>query len=458
MGFTLGGLASGMDTGAIIDALVGVKRIPLTRIEERKTQANTRLTALKTFDAKLDSLLAKVDGFDAGRDLLATKATTSSATNLSATAYSSATPGSYQVKVGQLAQMEKAVYQGVVDKSTTAFGTGTLRLGHDGLDAVAYPDGYVDITIDESNNTLEGMRDAINAKSADSGVNASIINDGSGTPYRLVLTGKTVKDANITLDASNLTGGAAFPVKDTAVSRTAQQAIVQVDGVTIWSDSNTLTEAIPGVTLDLKQADSGFEPADLNWESVTATNVAVTTDNSGIQKKIEDFVTAFNDLMKASKDEALENDSGIQVVMRTLRGKLYNATDASGLYQLGVKTEKDGSLSIDTAKLSKAISDDLSGVKSLLSGDDLAVKGIGDLLKESLTSFTSPTTGVLASRQSIIENSLRSLDKEISRGEERLTAYEEQLTAQFSAMEKLVSSMNSQGNYFSQQAAIWSNM
>ncbi|TRO82380.1 flagellar filament capping protein FliD [Desulfuromonas acetexigens] len=458
MGLTLGGLASGMDTGAIIEALVGVKRTPITRMEERKTQANARLTALKTFDTKLDSLLAKVDGLETGRDLLANKATASSETNLSATAYSSATPGSYQVKVGQLAQVEKAVYQGVADKSTTTFGTGTLRLGHDGLDAVAYPDGYVDIAIDESNNTLEGMRDAINAKSADSGVTASIINDGSGTPYRLVLTGKTVKDANITLDASNLTGGAALPVKDTAVSSAARQAIVQVDGVTIRSDSNTLTEAIPGVTLDLKQSAAGFDSGAPDWNAVTATNITVTTDNAGIQKKVEDFVSAFNDLLKASQDEALANDGGIQVVMRTLRGKLYNTTDATGLYQLGVKTEKDGSLTVDTTKLGKAISDNLAGVKSLLAGDDLTVKGIGDLLKESLVSFTSPTTGVLANRQSIIESSIRSLDKEIARGEERLTAYEEQLTAQFSAMEQLVSSMNSQGNYFSQQAAIWANM
>ncbi len=458
MGLTLGGLASGMDTSAIIEALVGVKRTPITRMEERKTEANARLTALKTFDTKLDTLLAKVDGLETGRDLLANKATVSSESYLAATAYSSATPGSYQVKIGQLAQVEKAVYQGVADKSTTTFGTGSLRLGHDGLDTTVYPAGYVDITIDETNNTLEGIRDAINAKSADSGVTASIINDGSGTPYRLVLTGKTVKDANITLDAANLTGGAAFPIKDAAVSRSAQQAIMQVDGVTIRSDSNTLTEAIPGVTLDLKQSAVGFDSGAPDWNAVTATNITVTTDNAGIQKKVEDFVSAFNDLLKASQDEALANDSGIQVVMRTLRGKLYNTTDATGLYQLGVKTEKDGTLTVDATKLGKAISDNLAGVKSLLAGDDLAVKGIGDLLKESLASFTSPTTGVLANRQSIIESSIRSLDKEIARGEERLTAYEEQLTAQFSAMEQLVSSMNSQGSYFSQQAAIWSNM
>ena len=64
MGFTLGGLASGMDTGAIVEALVGVKRTPILRLEERKTEANARLAAFKTFDSKLKDLLSKVDGLD----------------------------------------------------------------------------------------------------------------------------------------------------------------------------------------------------------------------------------------------------------------------------------------------------------------------------------------------------------------------------------------------------------
>ncbi|MDX9709124.1 MAG: flagellar filament capping protein FliD [Trichloromonas sp.] len=452
MSFTLGGLASGMDTGALVDALVGVKRTPILRLEERKTEANARLSAFKTFDSKLKTLLSKADSLDTGRDLLATTTTASTDDYLAATASSSATSGSYQIKVGQLAQVEKSVYQGVADKSTTTFGTGTLQLSHAGLESA------IEIAIDESNNTLEGVRDAINAKSADSGVTASIINDGSGTPYRLVLTGKTVQEANITLDASTLTGGAAFPVKDAAVSRTAQQAIVQVDGVTIRSDSNTLTEAIPGVTIDLKQAANAFDPANPDWKTVATTNVTVATDNSGIQKKVEDFVAAFNDLVKASKDEALANDSGVRSVLSNLRSKFSDGVEQTGLYQLGIKTEKDGTLAVDTAKLSAAITDNLDGVKSLLTGDDVAKSGVADLLKESLSSFTNPTTGLLAGRQSLIESSIRRIDKEITRGEDRLALYEEQLVAKFSAMEQMVSSMNSQASYFSQQAAVWSNM
>jgi flagellar hook-associated protein 2 len=189
---------------------------------------------------------------------------------------------------------------------------------------------------------------------------------------------------------------------------------------------------------------------------VASTNLNVATDSSGIQSRIEEMVTAFNELVEASKSEDLGNDRSLQAVISTLRGKLYNPADATGLYQLGVKTEKDGTLLVDSDKLSAAINDNLDMVQSMMAGNDSSVSGIADQLKAALTSFTSPTTGILASRQSIIERSLYTIDKEIGRGEDRLAAYEEALYAKFSAMEQLVSSLNSQGDYFAQQTAMWS--
>ena len=447
---TLGGLATGMDTNAIVQALVDVKRVSITRLEERKTAQTDRLTALKLFDTKLDAFLMKVDKLDTGRELIANKSSQSSEDYLTSTAYSSAVPGSYEIKVGQLAQVEKSVFAGVASKDTAIFGTGTLSLTHDNLDPALYPSGSVDITIDDTNNTLEGIRDAINAESSNSGITASIVNDGSGTPYRLVLTGKTVEDSNISLTPTGLTG---FPAPDPTVSRSAQQAIVQVDGITITSNTNTLTEAIPGVTLELSQADPAFDPASPNWDAVASTNLKVSTDSAGIQQGIEEMVTAFNDLVEASKSEDLGNDRSLYAVVSTLRGKLYNSADGTGLYQLGVKTEKDGTLTVDSSKLAAAIGDNLDMVQSLMAGDDSLVSGIADELKAALSNFTSPTTGILANRQSLIETSMYNLDQEIGRAEDRLSAYEEALYAKFSAMETLVSSLNSQMDYFAQQTA-----
>lgn len=445
MSISFGGLSSGIDTNAIIDQLLAIARQPADRLKTQKTELSNKMDALSGFNSKLQTLLSKVDALDTSSTLLSNAVTASSADYLKATAGSGAIQGNYDVKVGQLAQVEKSVFEGVADRDTTTFGTGTISIASDNL---ASP---VSITIDDNHNTLEGIRDAINDQSETLGLKASIINDGSGSPYRLVLTGSTVADANIVLDAGGLSGGTGtFPVKDDAVSRTAQQAMIQVDGVTIVGDTNTFTEAIPGLTLDLTHADAGFDAGSPDWSSLTTTTLSVSTDAEGIKSKITDFMNAFNDVVKAAGDDSLASDSGVRAIMSALRGKFTSSVGGTGLFQLGMQTQKDGTLSLDSSKLSDAIQDDLDGVELLLAGNN-DTDGIADLLKSSLSSFTNTTTGFLAGRQTSYDNSVRRIDTEITRNEYRVSEMEKQLVAKFSALETLVNSLNSQGNYLTQQ-------
>ena len=444
MSISFGGLSTGLDTNAIIDQLLQIERQPTVRLENRKVEYGVRLDAIKQFDTMLEALQTKVGVLDSSRTLISRTVSASSEDFLAATAGSSAAIGSYEVKVGRLAQVEKVVYEGVADRSTTTFGTGTLVLNNDALGAP------VNIDIDATNNTLDGIRNAINAQTTEHGVSASIVNDGSGTPYRLVLTGKAVSNANISLDASGLSGGAAFPVKDAAVSRPAATALLQVDGITITSDTNTLTEAIPGLTLDLTQADPDFDPSAPDWSVVTATTLNVTSDAAGIQTKVEEFVAAFNDLIKAAADPSLAGDSSVRSIMSALRGKFTNSAEGTGLFQLGIKSQRDGSILLDSAKLKDAIKDDLAAVESLLAGS-VASDGIADLLKDALTSFTSATDGILASRQKSYDLTIHRIDREIARNEARLEVREKQLVAKFAALETLIGSLNSQSSYLTQQ-------
>jgi len=444
MSISFGGLSTGLDTNAIIDQLLQIERQPTVRLENRKVEYGARLDAIKQFDSKLDALLTKVGVLDSSRTLISRSVSSSSEDFLAATASSSAAVGSYEVKVGRLAQVEKVVYEGVADKATTTFGTGTLVINNDDLGAP------VNIDIDATNNTLQGIRDAINAQTTDHGVSASIVNDGSGTPYRLVLTGKAVSNANISLDASGLSGGAAFPVIDAAVSRPAATALLQVDGIAITSDTNTLSEAIPGMTLDLTQADPDFDPLTPDWSVVTATTLNVSSDAADIQTKVEEFVAAFNDLVKTTSDPNLAGDSGVRSIMSALRGKFTNSVDGTGLFQLGIKTQKDGSVLLDSAKLRDAIEDDLPAVESLLAGTATS-DGIADLLKSALTSFTSVTDGILANRQNSYDLAVHRIDREIVRNEARLEVRERQLINKFSALETLINSLNSQSSYLTQQ-------
>ena len=446
MSITIGGLSTGMDTNAIIDQLLQIERRPIDLMEASKKSQTVKLEAVKKFDGKLDTLFAKVDALDSANNLISRTVSLSSGDYLAGSASNSAAPGSYEIKVGRLAQTEKTVYEGVADKDTTTFGTGTLVINND---ALAAP---LDIAIDSNSNTLEGIRDAINAVRDETGVSASIVNDGSGTPYRLVLTGQEVGNANITLDASGLSGGAAFPAKDAAVSRAAQTALIQVDGIEISSDTNTISEAIPGLTLNLTHADPGFDPSTPDWSSVVGTTMTVSTDNEAIKGRIEEFVTAFNEVVKAAGDQSLAGDSGVRSILSNLRSKFTDSAAGSGLFMLGIKSQKDGSLLLDSAKLSQVIEDDLPRLESLLAGS-ATVDGIADRLKSSLDSFTDALTGFLALRQKSYDASIHRLDREIARGEARVEARELQLVAKFSALEGLVNSINSQGAYLTQQMA-----
>ena len=175
MAISFGGLATGLDTTSLIEQLMQAERQPLTRLENDKTYFNARSAALSQFEAKLESFLSKIGKLDSASELQAKKATQSSEDFFSATADSEALPGSYQVEVVDLAQVQKSVSLGVADKTAANFGLGTLTLTVGDNDPV-------EITIDADNNSLEGIMSAINE--ADAGVTASIINDGTANPYR----------------------------------------------------------------------------------------------------------------------------------------------------------------------------------------------------------------------------------------------------------------------------------
>jgi len=141
---TIGGLATGLDSGAIIDKLMAIEQQPTDRLNAQKTTEATTLAAVQKFNSALETLMSKAGTLSSTSTLLSQTVAASSTNYLAVSAGASAAPGTYEVKVGRLAQVEKSVYTGVADKSTTTFGTGTLVLNND---ALATP---VNITIDSN--------------------------------------------------------------------------------------------------------------------------------------------------------------------------------------------------------------------------------------------------------------------------------------------------------------------
>ncbi len=536
MGITFGGLATGLDTNAIVDQLMAIERQPITRLEEDKTWFSKRQMAYTTFDNKLRGFLSSIQKLGSSDDLLKKSVTATNTDNFSVSAAPDALPGtSYQIEVVSLAQVQKDVSLGYVDKTAKSFSTGELSLTVGG-------NAPVNIIIDETNNSLEGMAQAIN--DADAGVNASIINDGTDSPYRLVLTGKDVAtnfsmtsnsatfngdisarlqaggfadpaaavfgsgtldlstgdqitlgnttnsltdmmdainaetgttgvtasivadgdnfvlslSAGATITSSALAGGSYDPFSLTT-TQAATKAHVRVDTIDIYADSNTLDEAIPGLTLDLLQAEVG-----------ATTVVSVGIDEGAIKSQIQSFVKGYNEVasfinsqstINGSAGGVLNGDSGINVVKRRLQNLLTttinNSGNLSALSQLGLKTQKDGTLELDDAILTDAIQNNLTDVEKLLVGEN-GVEGVAVKFQNYLESITDSIDGVLAGTKKSTTSNIKRIDNRIDQIEMRLTQREETMRRQYTALENLISGMNSQSNFLTQQMDLLNNM
>lgn len=449
MTISFGGLATGLDTNGIIDAIMGVERQPLARMETDKTWLNNRLSAFSELDSKLKGFQDSITDLGDPDVLQKRSVDLSNSDFFTATVSSEALAGTrYQVEVVSIAQVQKSVSDsGFADKTSNTFGTGTLSL------TVGTTTSTIEIT--SENNSLEGIMQAIN--DADLGVSAAIINDGTASPYRLMLTGEDV-GTSFSLDSSGLVGGT-DTLGTFTTTQPATQAHVRIDGVDIYSESNTISEAIPGVTLDLIDVSAG--------ETV---NVEVSLDKTSIQAKVEEFAKGYNEVISFITGQStmgdtapgvLAGDAGINSIKRHLQNMLTEPYTNSGVFstlsELGFETQKDGTVVVNDEKLADAIDNNLDSVVSLLAGDD-GESGLARNFQDYLDSMTDSADGMLAGRRKSINDNIKQIDEQIERTEARLAKREETLRAQYNAMEQLVSQWSSTGDYLMQQLNSISNL
>ncbi len=431
-----GGLATGLDTNAIIKALMDVEREPLTRMENEKKFLSSRLAAFSQFESKLNALSDSIAEMNTSDKLgsYATRAGSEEFFSLSVSGSSQASQGSYQMEVVNLAQVQKDVSIGYTDSNSGVFSGGTITINGIG------------IAIDPA-SSLNDIREAINQadRDLDTGVTASTIFDG--TNYRLVLTGA---DAETSFTAS--VAGVSDGTTPLTFSNTqaAEMAEVIMDGITITSRSNRIENAIPGISIDLLK------------ENVTgeSTTISVESDFTEITAKLEAFAAAYNDInafIKEQQNSSWGNDPSFRSVTRTLRSLLVTNNGGAGsfshLVEIGFKSEsKTGTLSVDTAKLGEALTEDYDSIEELLIGSN-STTGILSQFNTYLDDWTDTLDGLYAGKKQSYDSSVRSLDSSIQRLELRLEQRERTLLAQFTAMEELVNSMNATSSYLTQQMA-----
>ncbi len=478
---TFSGLATGMDTDSIVTQLMEIERFPIERLEAKKESETEKLAAYEQFKAIMDDLKSAAGAMTLTSQVRTSKINLSPEAAYSATA-SSAMSGSYDISVAQLSQVQKNISEGWSSNTEPLLGTGTFTIND------------TDIVINESNNSLSGLAEAINAISDTTGVSATIINNGSDTdPYHLVFTG--VDSSSSFTISSDLEDGDTNPIAfATTQAQTAQQAVVFIDGIQVVSDTNTISSAINGITLNLNELsetsyagtpETGVDPWDWADPPVYVTNqMTVTPDTDSLKEKLTTFVSSYNKAMEfilsgyarfggsatstnedGTEEEllgsVLRGDASINSIKRGLQSILTTTVNTSGslsiLSQLGITTQTNGTLRQNNTDLDEALADNYEATVSLLSGEG-DVDGVMKNFNYYLLDITSGTDGFYANKKTNYDRLIRRLDDNISRMEPRMEKKESMLRAKFTAMEQLVSGLNAQGDFLTQQMDMLSNM
>ena len=451
------GLATGMDTSSIVSQLMALERAPEKLMTAQKTKMQNQVSAYNALSSALTSLQSLMAGMNSADTFAAKSASVADSSVATATATSAAQAGTHTLKVTSLARSQTLVSESSTNSGYTSdtaknFGTGTITIAN-----AADPLHPVTVNITATNNSLQGIASAINASGAN--VTASVVNDGSGTPYRLAIIGKDTGTYSVT---SGLTGGT-YDAPTFAEKVAASQAIFQLDGIDMTRTTNTVANALPGISLNLQgQTDS------------SGTTITIGNDTAAVTTKINNFVSGYNSVMNLiNQDTAYDpttktagvlfGDSTIRTVLDSIQTVLTNrlpgATGSfSSLADIGITTDKyTGILSADSSKLSSALSSDFNSVTSLFTQNTgtfgLAQNqyGIAEQFNkqiDSLTHFYSGTgsSGIISTRIHGLNDSMTNIDNQIAAMEVRMTSMEANLNAQFTAMEQLVSNTTAWGN------------
>ncbi|HRD92055.1 flagellar filament capping protein FliD [Accumulibacter sp.] len=460
------GLGSNLDVNSIVSQLMSLEQRPLTVLAQKEAGFQAKISALGSLQGVISALqntsasLVPASGTTATEKFSVLRATVTDPTIASITTSSSAVAGTYTLEVNQLAKQHSIVT--ATGAATPFSGTGnTLPLGGTltlSLDALGGSSAHstTDITIADGASP-EAVRDAINGAGA--GVSAVVINGTAGK--QLVLTSNTA-GSNQFITLSGIAGlsydpnAAPQPLTDPFVqSQAAQGSSFKLNGIAVEGVTNSVTTAIDGITLTLLKGPE----APLTALSTTLT---ISKDNSSLTAGVNALVKAFNDFQgtasslgsydAASKRAgALNGESTLrsaQNAFRTALGTIPSELSGASLQTLsdiGVSVQKDGRLSVDSAKLSTAISADLSAVANVVAAYGSAFKTAADGLVGA--------SGLIAARSQGLSSSIQGLGKQSDAISARLTQIEARYRRQFTSLDVLISGMTKTSTFLQQQLA-----
>jgi flagellar hook-associated protein 2 len=451
---TASGIGSGLDINSIVSQLVNAERAPQeNRLASKEAIIQARLSAYGSLKSALSSFQSSLSALKDADTFGKRSATSSEPTIFSATSTTSAAAGIYSVQVEQLATKHKVASQAYTD-SASVVGSGSLSFTQNGES--------FSVTIAEGEDSLSAIRDAVNNAEGNTGIAASIVTDQNGAHLVFSSSKSGVENAikiDVTpgaLDSGDLSQLAFDPALVNQLSTMIQKAealdsIVIVDGFTQTSANQKIEGMIEGVTLDLKTAKPG-----------ESFSLEVKLDTGSVKKSIESFVSNYNKLITTLNDltafdpEAntaglLQGDSATRTVANRLRTEIGTLVSGLGveldsLAEMGITTGDKGKLKIDSEKLTSVLDTDFANIAGVFSGDN----GYATRLDAVIGNLTVGG-GILDNRTEALKAQVDRIGDQREALSKRMVVIQARYQAQFSALDSLLSQLNSTGAFLNQQ-------
>jgi flagellar hook-associated protein 2 len=468
---TSAGLGSGLDVNSIVTQMVALERQPINQLQTEATTLQTKVSSYGKLQSAISGLRDAAAKLTDPATWNATAATSSDTNAVSVTSDAKAQAGSYGVEVQSLASSQSTV-SAVYSGGGAVIGLGTLHIevGSWNASQTAFsmnPDWpKADITIGPGDDTLEKIRDKINASGA--AVVASVVTDATGS--RLVLrstsTGAengfrvTATDADgNNADAAGLSALAFDPsssISNMSQTQVASDAKVKVNGLELVSPSNTFANVVEGMTFKVGKV------------TTSPVDVTVNQDVESMKKTVTDFAASYTALNNLIKDQTkydaankasspLQGDQTVNGILSGMRNILTQVSGASSVYSMlsdvGLSVDAKGAMTVNSTKLSSALSGNQADVKKLFSNLDSATPandGFGQRFK-SFTDKLLSFEGAITTRTEGLQKRISNNSKQQQTLEDRVESFRKRLLAQYNALDLTMSKLNGTSNYVTQQ-------
>jgi flagellar hook-associated protein 2 len=433
----------GIDTSGIVSSLVAIEQQPYNLLQTKQQSIGSASATISAFSSTLSALKTTATALSSASSFVSMSAK-SSDTSIATTTGTLASPGQWSVSVANIAQEQRTL--------SNTNSSNTTALGISGNLAISLGNGTSATIALESTDTLGDVTDKIS--SAGLRVQASMVYDGS--QYRLMVSGLDTGDSNaITFDETGLTSdpaGYSLGLSDSLNTvQAAKNANLTIGGIPVSSATNQITGAIPGVTLAVTQ------------KTTSPATISIGSDPSSVQSNVQAFVNAYNNVVgsghsiagfgtQKSSNTLLQGDRGVRSTLDQL-GSLFAAPVAgtTGAYttlaSVGISLNNDGTLTLDSTKLTSALSSDPSSVERLFVTDTSnGSQGIMNTFGSTIDALSSGSGSALQAEITAFSTRNTQIGKQMTAMQQRLASYQTQLQSQFTQMNTMLAQYKQMSN------------